>query len=392
MLKPPKELATLDEDSDDIYQKGVIDRYAKRPAVLEECCLADFAAWYEFKGKQKKKKPSEAQEVSEESMLPKELKIESGWLEKRDGPKIIRFCNFNRFTQTSDFFRERVMLFWPWRVEESEVENADCKRICSENSEVIDRNSKKYIKLTEDINEIVKQIEERRNAEELDIVDPNDETDQLINAFGYDDNIIRPDLNLELNDCTKTNTADEVTKRYKMPDQLDQDEYFKLCDSLNTKQRDYLMHIINKFKSNSLPVYDFISGGAGVGKSQLIKAIYQSLLRVFRGKAGPVEEKPKILIVSYTGKAAHNVGGITAHSAFSLTIGQGAASFKNLGEKTVQALYNKLSELQTIIIDEISMLGERTLHQIDCRLNQVCLNHLFNELVYSRQLILQLLC
>lgn len=379
MLKSPKELEEMEEDSEDIYKKGTIERYAERPAMLENMCLADFEAWYEYRGTKKEKKSTkkteDGEQKKEQTLKPNEIKTKDGVLTRRRGPKVLRFCNFNKFTQTSDFFRERVMLFKPWRDEESEVENADCKRICSENSELIDQNCKKYIKLAEDINEIAKQIEEKRNAEALDTVDPNGETDQVINVFGYDDNTIRPDLNLELNDCASTNKADEATKRYKMPDQLGSEEYFKLCDSLNTKQRDYLMHIIDKFKSNSLPVYDFISGGAGVGKSQLIKSIYQSLLRLFRGRAGPVEDTPEILIVSYTGKAAHNVGGITAHSAFSLTIGQSASSFKPLSEKTLQALYNRLCKLKLVIIDEISMLGERTLNQINCRLNQVCMNH-----------------
>lgn len=358
MLKSPKDLQNLDEDSTDIYQKGAIDRYASRPHILKDLCLADFIAWYTFNGK------GEMDGADTED----KCRTDGGVLKKRREQKVLRFCNFNRFTHTADFFRERVMLFYPWRNEESEVENANCETICAEHSDLIDNNSKKYIKLSEDISDIIKELEARRIAEELDTID-EEEGDQMINVYDYDDNVIYPDLNIDLNDCT-TKAAGE-NKRYKMPDQLDVEAYLDLCNSLNEKQRDYLMHIINQFKSNSLPVYHFISGGAGVGKSKLIQAVYQSLLRVFRSTTGPVEDCPEVLIVAYTGKAAHNVGGVTAHSAFSLTIGQSINDMKDLGPEALNTLRNRLRKCRLFIVDEISMLGIRTFSQINRRLCQI---------------------
>lgn len=354
----------LDENSMDIYQTGVIERYVVRPQFLENLCLADFVSWYTFNG------TGEMHGQDTE----KKFKTKGGVFTKRREQKVLRFCNFNRLTQTADFFRERVMLFYPWRNEESEVENANCELICTEHNQLIDQNCKKYIKLSEDISEIIKELETRRIAEGLETIDEHEEADQMINVYDYDDNVFRPDINLELNDCV-TNKAGE-TSRYKMPDQMEIEAFLELCNSLNTKQRDYLMHIINQFKSNSLPLYDFISGSAGVGKSILIKAIYQSLLRVLRSGAGPVEEdSPEILIVAYTGKASHNVEGVTAHSAFSLSIGQSINDLKDLGPETLNSLRKRLINVKLIIIDEISMLGIRTFSQISRRLCQVRLKY-----------------
>ena len=36
----------MDEDSEDIYQTSLIDRYAARPNQLSHMCLAEFAANY----------------------------------------------------------------------------------------------------------------------------------------------------------------------------------------------------------------------------------------------------------------------------------------------------------------------------------------------------------
>jgi hypothetical protein len=41
----------LEDDSDEIYVSGLIKRYTKRPAKLENVSLADWAAWYDSTGK-----------------------------------------------------------------------------------------------------------------------------------------------------------------------------------------------------------------------------------------------------------------------------------------------------------------------------------------------------
>lgn len=68
-------------------------------------------------------------------------------------------------------------------------------------------------------------------------------------------------------------------KKYRLPDKLSDQDYYDLCDSLNTKQRDYLMHILNSVKTSDEPQYHFITGGAETVKSRLKKAMYQSFIR-----------------------------------------------------------------------------------------------------------------
>ena len=46
LLKPTKQIQYMDEDSEDIYQTSLIDRYAARPDHLNNMCLAEFAANY----------------------------------------------------------------------------------------------------------------------------------------------------------------------------------------------------------------------------------------------------------------------------------------------------------------------------------------------------------
>ena len=46
-----QEIKDLEVESDEIYASGLISRYAKRPASLENLSLADWAAWYDSHNK-----------------------------------------------------------------------------------------------------------------------------------------------------------------------------------------------------------------------------------------------------------------------------------------------------------------------------------------------------
>lgn len=59
MLKSEAELKELDPDSTDVMKTGVIERYADRPDELENICLAEFVAWYTFKGSSSNKSSEE---------------------------------------------------------------------------------------------------------------------------------------------------------------------------------------------------------------------------------------------------------------------------------------------------------------------------------------------
>lgn len=48
MLKSFKELEEQDQNSTDVFQKGVLDDYCRRPKELDEVCLADFATLYDY--------------------------------------------------------------------------------------------------------------------------------------------------------------------------------------------------------------------------------------------------------------------------------------------------------------------------------------------------------
>ena len=70
---------------------------------------------------------------------------------------------------------------------------------------------------------------------------------------------------------------------------LGEEQYFQLLRSLNKKQKHFHNHVVHWIKTKDAPLYAFLSGGAGVGKSIVIRALYQTLYRLLNLKEG---EKP----------------------------------------------------------------------------------------------------
>lgn len=72
---------------------------------------------------------------------------------------------------------------------------------------------------------------------------------------------------------------------------------------------------LNCMKSKKVePIYLFITGGGGAGKSHLIKTIYHTVIKTFR-YGGMNPENPTVLLSVPTGVAAFNINGTTINTA-----------------------------------------------------------------------------
>lgn len=404
ILKSNAMLKKLPPDSTDIYKKGALDRYSLRPDEMEELCLADVCAKFTFSNKEGKTSIDDEDgeenneltneliedmnaEIDEESTSTAlqakgrkklkrfTLKDNSGIFIERRQPKVIRYCRFSYHKDEDNFFREMCLLFLPWRNEKSEIEDKNCKEIYSNNEAIIKMNFCKYNATEIDFEAITREIEENRAAEEQEQLrhasenengENEDANQPFLNVFDYDDNVIQPNAAQEMG---LEASGIDLVRKYSVPGILQDEAYLTLMDSLNEEQRDIIMHVNSCIKDKQVPFHIFITGGAGSGKSQTIKALYQSLTRHFRSKPSD-EITSEILIVSFTGMAAHNVDGMTAHSAFHLSAGRGER-FARLKPDMKNTLRCQLFNLKVLIIDEISMLSSNHLDQISTRLGEI---------------------
>ena len=125
------------------------------------------------------------------------------------------------------------------------------------------------------------------------------------------------DIGIELQ--SSCSVPPEETTGIMLPD----DEYLTLLRNLNLRQREFFNHVIHWIKCKDTPIYAFLTGGAGVGKSVVIRALYQSLYRILNLRDGENPDDIRILLCAYMGFAAFNISGQTICSAFHKKMYQG---------------------------------------------------------------------
>ena len=125
-----------------------------------------------------------------------------------------------------------------------------------------------------------------------------------------------------------------------------------------TDEMKLALDIINEGKENL-----FITGKAGTGKTTFLKYVVSATSR-------------KIVVVAPTGVAAVNAGGMTIHSLFCLPFGIiTPEDLKTHNKYLKKDKKNTLKTMDTLIIDEISMVRPDCLDAIDSRLRDVRKNN-----------------
>jgi hypothetical protein len=290
----------------------------------------------------------------------------SGYVRKRLDRKIIRFRHYGKKEDPTNYYREQLMLFLPWRDEDDELLSIDPIEVAKENMDVINENSRPFY-FNRDVDEDILQklVDEADSAE--------DGHEMFESDVGDDNEIINDDDNFQDDD-----DVDEIgtsytarVEKFLPPTMVNEEEYMKLMRSLNEKQRRFVLNTLHKLKTSSDPFHFFLSGGAGVGKSHGITAIVQSHLRLKYKTPTTNPEAMCVLVSAPTGKAAFNVFGMTIHCTFRLPPTQYGGKVCDLEASTINSLRNKLEKVELFIIDEVSMLSNRQLYDIDARLRQV---------------------
>jgi len=154
--------------------------------------------------------------------------------------------------------------------------------------------------------------------------------------------------------------------RYNMSDS----DYYALMKSLNNEQVAFVYDTMHQLKTSQQPVYRFLSGGAGTGKSYVLRALREMAERFYKSKAGENFQQCWSMTVAPTGKAAFIAGGGTIHSILHVPANQ-SFTYNRLYHETLNTLRTQIGHIKLWLIDEISMVGSRMLSFIDQRLQEV---------------------
>ena len=400
LLKPQCILEQMDDTDDNVEARSLIKRYEERPQDLENVSLADFACWYTENKSPLSQKLRKSVRRSEDGCLPetgssdqmnedddnecqRNESLSSNESQeihqngskqqytKRQVPKILRTCRFNKEKETEKHYREILMLYTNWRDETTDLLGTatNYEERYKEIKEMVEQNRSQYELHAEELDEAVNNLQEADDLQDAwDQVAPHAQNEEAIDDNLQIDNEqgeaydIGPDLGLPVQV-----PPEELRPNNMIPDE----EYRAKMRTLNMKQSEFVMDVLHHAKTSDEPIYRFLSGGAGVGKTHVTLALYQSLYRYLNSKPGVDPDKACIVLLAPTGKAAYLIRGNTIHSALKLPANQSLNTYKPLHSDILNTLRMQMINLKYIFIDEVSMVGFNMINFVHKRLQEI---------------------
>ncbi|CAF2866624.1 unnamed protein product, partial [Rotaria sp. Silwood2] len=378
-LKPPNILKEMDPNDQNIYMSNLADKYFDRPNQPEfDICMADFASEYEILP------------ISKNVKNPKtpiqRLQTLNFAIKKRCNRKaIIRYPYFNRETDKENYFENLLSLYLPIRSRDDLKKpyelfyqigeifdarlhcNRKVKDIVYENQRKYEINAKETGEVESLFNELSLNLKDNDWAE---IVANKEKHNTWSREIEQEEN---PDFNM-IHKTKNKNSFVDIKQTYSTTNEIR-----PLLESMNKEQQEifyYVREWCTKRLHNSdvEPLRLFITGGAGTGKSHLLKCLHYEATRIFSRKKQlePDENIDEIhtLITAFTGAAAVNVGGVTIHSAF----GIGTQS-NNLNDylscDKLNSYRCKLHSLKLLFVDEVSLIQSSLWGAMHSRLTQI---------------------
>ncbi|XP_062588390.1 uncharacterized protein LOC134250047 [Saccostrea cucullata] len=382
-----EEISVEEEDEEDeVWMTNIIERYMNRPdkAIFHEMCLAEFCSEFRVLAK------SQVPKKENENVF--ELQNGKGFVQRRTRtqPAVVRYPRFNVEKMSEKYHQSLLQLFLPYWTEaqlkppgfelyEDFYETGYVKILGRKKKEsvksIVDFNHSLYAKnedVIDNAQEAYEMIGEPEDAwsricPETEVLRREGIAQRKETTVPQEENInIIPDIESE------THNADVMYHVHQ--NAASREEMQSVLQTLNETQseifylvRDWCLGKIAGEKPE--PLHLFITGGAGTGKSHLIKAIHYEASRLL-SRIMTEPDSVSVLLAAFTGTAAFNIGGNTLHHLFSLTKYL-PLPYEPLGEQSLSELRVRIGDLQILIIDEISMVYKRLLYYIHERLVQI---------------------
>ncbi|KAM9817805.1 uncharacterized protein ACBT44_006975 [Syngnathus typhle] len=375
------------QESHEVWMTGLPDKYKSRPQTkdFEVMCLADFASTCRIVyGKQVKGK----------NVLP--LLNDMGFVQKRkEKAAVIKYCKFSEQKNPEEYYCSLLKLYLPHRAN-CQLKSERCpsyqlfhdhacvqlpyndsvERVC----EIVNRNRERYEKHSKDIDDAIQEVEEsglvinewchlapESELQRLECIEENNARDEPND--NVEDNV--PDYNVR----SETSEISIATEAAAIDPAVLRDMYRNLNQkqaSVFYKVRDWCI----KRVCSSKPIEQFfyhINGGAGTGKSHLIKCIHTEATKILQRLPRLAEEadisKQTVVLAAFTGTAAFNISGTTLHCLLKLPRSL-KPPYHGLGNK-LDEVRAELSIAQILIIDEISMVSKDLFAYVNARLIQI---------------------
>ncbi|XP_037103982.1 uncharacterized protein LOC119120863 [Syngnathus acus] len=337
---------------------------------------------------------SKKREVKGKNVLP--LLNDMGFVKKRkEKAAVIKYCKFSEQKNPEEYYCSLLKLYLPHRAN-CQLKSERCpsyqlfhdhacvqlpyndsvERVC----EIVKRNRERYEKHSKDIDDAIQEVEEsglvinewchlapESELQRLECIEESNARDEPND--NVEENV--PDYNVR----SETSEISIATEAAAIDPAVLRDMYRNLNQkqaSVFYKVRDWCI----KRVCNSKPIEQFfyyINGGAGTGKSHLIKCIHAEATKILHRLPRLAEEadisKQTVVLAAFTGTAAFSISGTTLHSLLKLPRSL-KPPYHGLGNK-LDEVRAELSIAEILIIDEISMVSKDLFAYVNARLKQI---------------------
>ena len=303
---------------------------------------------------------------------------------KRKREAVIRFHKFNMTREPSKVYRSKLMLYVPWRNEDRDIlagYNSYRERYLALLNDIL-ANERRYSQNADVIDEALDELSQHGPPQHAwDLIARRTEKDQISDrALGYEvHRTIKQEHVHASAQLFQQEPHAPLLQRFTREAGIQiftPEEYRRRVLLLNVKQKEvvtfnrkWCKQAIISLRNGQppIPYRIFLSGPGGVGKSHVISLIHHDTVRLLRLSGQIQPEDVTVLLTAPTGMAAFN--GMNLHSA--LLLGTSYSTDKPRSQERLSTLRTRLSNLQRLIIDEMSMVGSNMLLQIHKRLQQL---------------------
>ncbi|XP_078333990.1 uncharacterized protein LOC111105212 [Crassostrea virginica] len=369
-----------EDDESDIWMTNIVERYENRPdePLFQSMCLGKFCS--EFRVLAKSQIPA----TLNENVF--KLQNSKGYIQRRTRtkPAIIRYPRFNAEKMPEKYYQSLLQLFLPhWTRSQLKPPGFDLYQTFYENGHIRIKGESQVrpVKEIVDTNHAIFAENEDVLAEAREVYENIGEPEDAWANLCPESEVMRqqctiPKLTLEgaeelpdMQDDMKPDVLYKVKQN-----SHSRDDIMPVLQSLNETQMKVFYHLrewcLQKVAGqNPDPFHIFITGGAGTGKSHLIKAIHYEASRIL-SKTLSAPDGVSVLLSAFTGTAAFNIGGNTLHHLFSLSKFM-PLPYEPLKEQSLSEMRVQLGDLQILIIDEVSMVYKKLLFYVHERLVQI---------------------
>ena len=390
----------------DVFQAGLHECYATRPLgdPFDNMSLAHFAVWYSIS-----RTSSEASPASSCAQPRYQLQNDMGTIYLRRKQACLRVPTVSPESHGDDYYYHLLVLYLPWRDEvrdllgdhatarESLIANQDRLSYLNHNidfahfADEVQRAMQNIEALNEYGDAVYAPLAPGAAQAHLNINDEGTGLDPVYDQELYLDPLATAAANPRgegVGDIVGGNAGDNhdffadlhdgATLNAMSQRRFTDTEFADKVASLNESQQ-VAYRVIMEFTCSlhnyqmgtaealPQPLRLFITGGAGTGKSHVISVIREHLEHTHLGAGKRCE------LMAPTSVAAFNIGGLTIHKALNLQpVEHGRnTKYRKLSADRLNDLRRDWRNVDTIIINEISMVSYQTLYFVHRRLTEI---------------------